>query len=529
MKKALFLFIMASIWISRLNAQTGDELFDDTYIHDIYLDFEDPDFFQTMIDLYGVAHALGENPDYIIASITIDGNEVSPNGKSLDTVGVRIKGDFSYVLTGDKKPLKIDINEFVSGQKYDGLKKFNLAPAAGDPSFLKEKLGYELHGSLGVVAPRCVYARIYLNDEYWGLYQIIEQVDKTFLENRFGNKDGNLFKSNGGASLQWIDDNQSTYEDETYPRYKLKTNKTENDWSDLIAFMKLIDNTSDADFKTVIDANFNVLAFLKDLAVQNYIMNNDNYLHGGNNFYVYHNTETEKWEWIPWDLNYSMTDYGGFGVDFTQPQDVPAIEAKMQLSFNILSHRIFAIDDFRNQYLNEVCQLVNNAGAIATIHPRIDELSDAIRDDVLADTKKSYTNSDFESNIEYGSVAVMFMGDVYGMKDFTEKRVGKLTSELTSFGITDCISTTAVSDTYDENLIISISPNPVSDVLTLRMESDEAIRITQIQIFNTLGQLILHTDGESNEIRVNQIPAGTYFINVRWADGQLSSEKFIKQ
>ena len=516
------LFLIGSF---ALKGQAGDDLFDESYVHEIRLEFYDANFFNLMLQLYGEAHANGENPDYLPAAITIDGN-------SLDTVGVRMKGDFSYVLTDDKKPLKIDINEFVSGQKYDGLKKFNLAPSAGDPSFLREKIGYDLLASLGVIAPRIVYARIYLNDEYWGLYQIIEQVDKTFLENRFGNKDGNLFKSKGGASLTYIDDNQSTYEDEEYPSYELKTNEEENDWSDLIAFMNVLANTPDADFKNVLEDNFNVGDFLKDMAVQTYIMNNDNYFHGGNNFYMYHNTETSKWDWIPWDLNYSMTDYTGFGNDFAQPQDVPAVESAMLKEFSILTRRILENDELRDQYLNEVCLLVNGEGSIDNIHTRVDELSDAIRADVLEDTKKTYSNQDFESNIAYGSVDETFIGSLYGVKDFTEKRVGKLLSELTASGIESCMLTSTEHATYEERYSVQIHPNPVHHTLNIQLFDNKAIQAIKVSVYDSKGGMVLiHNRSFETETTIDMsgLVQGVYFMKILFADGSNTLHRVVKQ
>lgn len=534
MKKLIILIL--SMFFNQFGAwtQTGENIFDDSYVHEIHLDFHDADFLGTMYDLYNIAHSQGDNPDYIAAAITIDGEEVTTLGNTLDTIGIRMKGDFSFILTpNDKKPFKIDINKFVSGQKYDGLKKFNLAPAAGDPSFLREKIAYELHQYLGVKAPRCAYAKIYLNGEYWGLYQIIEQVDKSFLEDRFGNKDGNLFKSKGGATLKWVDDNQSTYEDEAYPKYELKTNKTENDWSDFIAFMKLLDNTPDSEFKESLETHFNVSGFLKDLAVQNYIMNNDNYFHGGNNYYLYHNTQTQKWEWIPWDLNYSMTNYSGFGLTDVSPQTVPMIESSMLGDFVPLTSRILENDEFKLQYYNEVCQLVIGLGATSSIHARIDGLADMIRNDVYLDDKKKYTNQDFEDNVAYGGVDELYIGNLYGMKDFTEKRVNKLTAELADLGVSNCMNTTSIENSIGEEISLSLYPNPVSRNFTITGNGLEEADIHSIKILNLLGKEVLNIEDRSlsNSVTINtkQLNPGAYMLTVYTQTGMTCTKQFIKQ
>ncbi len=49
--------------------------------------------------------------------------------------------------------------------------------------------------SSGVAAPRGDFAWLTLNGQPWGLYGLVEHVDKTFLGTRFGTKNGAFFKS----------------------------------------------------------------------------------------------------------------------------------------------------------------------------------------------------------------------------------------------------------------------------------------------------------------------------------------------
>jgi spore coat protein CotH len=60
---------------------------------------------------------------------------------------------------------------------------------------IREKICYNLLRESGVKAPRVSFAKVYLNNVYWGLYSIVEQVDKTFLKENFRNKNGNLYKA----------------------------------------------------------------------------------------------------------------------------------------------------------------------------------------------------------------------------------------------------------------------------------------------------------------------------------------------
>ena len=134
---------------------------------------------------------------------------------------------------GDKKSFKIDFNKYISGQNYNGLKKLNFSNGFKDPTFMREKLFFDLCRERGVPAPRANYATVKYNDEAWGFYTMIEQIDDQFLDWRIGDDDGNLFKAgsnfgggDGEASLVYLGLNQSSYESS----YVLKSNEEANDW-----------------------------------------------------------------------------------------------------------------------------------------------------------------------------------------------------------------------------------------------------------------------------------------------------------
>ena len=75
------------------------------------------------------------------------------------------------------------------------MKALNLKAMWNDVSQMREGLAWRLFQEAGVHAPRHTYAKFCINGRYYGLYSMIEQVEKSFLSDHFGaNKDGNLFK-----------------------------------------------------------------------------------------------------------------------------------------------------------------------------------------------------------------------------------------------------------------------------------------------------------------------------------------------
>ena len=65
---------------------------------------------------------------------------------------------------------------------------------------MNEPIGYRLFRDGGVAAPRTSYARVYLtipgkyDKQYVGLYSVVEEVDNNFAQERFGTKEGAIFK-----------------------------------------------------------------------------------------------------------------------------------------------------------------------------------------------------------------------------------------------------------------------------------------------------------------------------------------------
>ncbi len=302
----VLIFIIALLQINFVNGQ-GKNLFNDDVVHEIHLTFENSNYWTILSSNYD-----NNYPDvpYIMANAVID-------GETVDSIGVRLKGFSSYWVETQKKSIKLDFNEFVSGKKYDGLKKVNLNNGEGDPAIQRDLLCYDIMRKSGVSAPRTAYTKVYLNEEYWGLYLLVEQVDKTFLEDNFGTKEGNLFKNMENSELNWLGSDSTDYQS----IFELKTGSKEGAWNRFVNLMDVINNSSDEEFKTAIEAVFDVDLYLKILAVDVATENWDSYIEHGRNFYLYEDPISQKFQWIPWDYNlamggaFSSFDGGGGGGD----------------------------------------------------------------------------------------------------------------------------------------------------------------------------------------------------------------------
>ncbi|HJT76654.1 MAG TPA: CotH kinase family protein, partial [Gemmataceae bacterium] len=114
----------------------------------------------------------------------------------------RYKGNGSYMASarGSKRNLKVELARHEPGQRYHGLKTLNLNAGAMDPTKGREALSYAVFRAARVPAPRTAFAEITLtvpgkyDRELLGLYTVVEQVDRGFLEGHFGDGKGLLLK-----------------------------------------------------------------------------------------------------------------------------------------------------------------------------------------------------------------------------------------------------------------------------------------------------------------------------------------------
>ena len=180
---------------------TPHPLFGAPAVHDIWIEFKQPDYWKQLTDNFV------ENSDdipYIEASFWF-------NETYYEKVGVRFKGNSSYRGATTKKPFRIKLNEYTKGQKLGGLGSLNLNNLWNDPSFVREKLYFDLAAKAGLRAPRSNFSNLYINGRFWGLYGLGEVVNADFLETRYvkAEQTGNLYKGSApGGTLDYLGEEQ---------------------------------------------------------------------------------------------------------------------------------------------------------------------------------------------------------------------------------------------------------------------------------------------------------------------------------
>src|SRR5688572_13964231 len=132
---------------------------------------------------------------------------------STDEFNLRTSGNFTNGTPKSSYKIGFDNED----ERMYAMRSINLKSMWNDVSQMREALAWSLFKQAGVRGSRHTYARLCINDRYYGLYSVIEQVDKAFLKDHFknDNDDGNLYKAYwadiGPATLEHRGDAGSNY------------------------------------------------------------------------------------------------------------------------------------------------------------------------------------------------------------------------------------------------------------------------------------------------------------------------------
>ncbi len=277
-------------------------------------------------------------------------------GDTVKNVGFRLRGNTSR--TAKKRSFKIDFNNYEKGLNFYGLEKMNINGEHNDPSILRSMSCWKLFELAGIAASRATYAALFFNGSYQGLYVIVEHIDDEFVAARYPGPTGNLYKCLWPADLNWIaGTGPDRYKFRSYGRqaYALKTNKEADDYSDLTGFIDFLALSTDEEFAREIEEKFNVQAFLRYLALNTLVGMWDDYWFLKNNYYLYHNLRSDKFEFIPYDYD---NTYGidWFDIDWAA-RDIYQFGPKE--GTRPLVRRILAIPAYKNLYSHFIEEFIN--------------------------------------------------------------------------------------------------------------------------------------------------------------------------
>jgi len=344
-----------------------DDLFDQARVHEVRITMAAADWAQLRATYL-------QNTNYD-ATLTFDGETVANSS-------IRSRG--SGTRNGVKPGLRVDFNRKVKTQTFRGFKTLVLDNMYNDPSLLREQLAFAVFGEMGITVPREAFARLTVNGEYWGLYAIVEPVDKIFVTRHVDGGQGNLFEYNvpplpPSGQLQAWDfalSRGATIDGYVPSPFEPKTNEDSLDGTALLAFLRTISEEPEATFVDAISRFVDPHVLLTYYAVEIATAEVDGLTSyfGVNNFYLYQLEGTQRFQFIPWDHDFNFT---------TADQLIYFGAERNRLIQRLVNDR--DLRAFYRSTLQSVLTQYVNPGWMA---PRIDGMAALIREAVLQDTKR---------------------------------------------------------------------------------------------------------------------------------------------
>ena len=223
---------------------------------------------------------------------------------SVDNVAIRFKGNSSSAPAQQhKRSFLIKFDEYESDQRFLGLRRVSFDNGVQFGSVFSEPIITEILRDQEIKTQRCNYAKLFLNHEYLGVYVNVERIDQSFIERHLPDANGLLFKvdeGGPGANLQFLGDDPSAYQQAFEP----ETKSAKKGRQQLVEFIRMMSQSTDADFAAKLESKFEVDHFLRVTAVM-LLSGAFDQLTGWNphNYYLYRDGKEGRWQYLPWDLD----------------------------------------------------------------------------------------------------------------------------------------------------------------------------------------------------------------------------------
>ncbi len=311
-------------------AQTQDDFFADASLQEVRLVVSARDW-QTL-------RANPESNDYYRA-------DLKWKNVTVRNVGIRSRGNGTR--NGIKPGLKVDVNRYISNQQFLGLKGFVLDNNYTDSTTIRESVTMKLFARMNIPAPREAHARLFINNEYAGVYTIVEAIDRTFISRLFGAAEANVEKGGYLFEYKYVIPYDFSFlgpDLEAYvPMFEPQTRDTDSMaalYQPIEDLVRIVNETPDRDFLSAVGQYLDLPLLMRQLAVETFMVDWDGLVGNWemNNFYLYRFRDSTRAQLIPWDKDQTFL--------FT---DMPIT---FRFDTNVLARRAMDVPELRTAYFD---------------------------------------------------------------------------------------------------------------------------------------------------------------------------------
>ncbi|MCB0522727.1 MAG: CotH kinase family protein [Lewinellaceae bacterium] len=414
-------------------------------------------------------------------------------------VGVRYKGNSSYNNPKSKGEQKLPFNLKLDFKNKDqmltgGITTIKLSNVFQDASFLREVLSYEIARKY-MPAPRCNFAKVFVNDAYIGLYNNTEDIDTEMLEEYFGTSKNTFFKcdpewedvkdlDNGcpegdKSSLMYLGDDPKCYEG----WYELESKK-DGAWQELITLIKTL-NQHPEHVDTLLDVDMALWMH----AFNNVVVNLDSYTGRlSHNYYLY-KTPDGLFTPLIWDMNIS---FGGFRYDgekkgvltdeelqtFSMFAHYKNKNPKRPLIVNLLNNPLW-----RKIYVGHCRTIVMENFAQGQYLELAGKIRSLIDEAVKSDPNKLYSYADFQKNLTK-SVDIGY-SSIIGIEELMKPRTEYLLKHPLFTGKNPIVSEVVHEFKGDKTVITATVKDAEKAYLAYRHSEKEPFKMLEMYVDGT--------------------------------------------
>ncbi|MCS6928230.1 MAG: CotH kinase family protein [Saprospiraceae bacterium] len=349
------------------------------------------------------------NWNEVLDSLRLYGEEMAIgkvilDGISYEGVGVRFRGGSSYPLGLKRNPFYIKLNYTNTSLHHQGCTSVTLSPALRDPSLVREMLFHEIAAHY-MPSPRANYVKLYVNDEYLGVFVNVESIEGHFLRTHFGADTGPLFKAGVDYKPKGL---PAECKQNIFGALEYEANlecyrqnfelKSERGWTELQELTRVL-NYDLSKLEGMLDVD----RTLWMLALNNVMVNLNSYSGARSiNYYLYQDPNG-RFQPIHWDLHLAFGSYKNTGqgsdLDLRGLQRLdPLLHADNPLK--PLIHKLLSESLYRKVYLAHIRQINNDFFANGEYEKRAKALQSLILGPYTEDKNKPYSLEDFQNSLK---------------------------------------------------------------------------------------------------------------------------------
>ncbi|KAI8380988.1 coth protein-domain-containing protein [Radiomyces spectabilis] len=364
--------------------------------------------------------------------------------------GASIKNSGQSTKDYAKQSYKIEFNKFNNATKGNkehlyGRSVVKLRSLPTDPTFVREKLMLDILGASGAATLSGSWARLYVNDEPYGLFLMIDDASTRFINAALhgGNNDypytgatykGNALSDDKEANLVYKGDDPTVYPKDVYKMEdtgETEYKKKNNTLTPLIKFMSDLqhvqiaqDDKNQGNISKLLDPDHTLI----QLAVSFLSGSWDGVWAQASNYYLNQDLSSQKWTLITYDFDEALGNGAPENLFNVTYQDFTPQGAKRPMIEPFIKSPYYS-----KQFEETVKTLVKRFFKPSVIEPRLEAWHKMLREDIIWDRALparspgqpvNWTVDDFDKNLN-----TTVQGNL-GIAEWIRKRTDSVKQQL---------------------------------------------------------------------------------------------------